>query len=312
MKQPDEAADQLDKLLKIYPYDTDALIESGAVNLQLNHYPEAEKAFRRAYDLDSSNLRGLRGVAEVGFLMKEPDKAVQTIAAEVEKYPQRADLRKELGTTEFRAKEFDKAIADFSSILQKYQDKPKEQADLYAGIGRAYQSKGDLPSSVENLKKATQMAPDDATYVGALAAVYDASGKSKEALASYNQALKLDPQNAYMMNNAAYLMARSGGDLDEALRLVQMARRQLPDVDEVLDTLGWIYLKKELVESACQVYQDLIEKVRTNPTFRYHYALALAQKGDKAAALEQLDQALQNKPDKVEEEQIRALIKKLS
>jgi tetratricopeptide (TPR) repeat protein len=234
------------------------------------------------------------------------------MAAEVEKNPERTELRKELGLIEYRAKRFDKAIADLSSLLEKYKDSPKVQADLYAGIGECYQGKGDFPPAIENLKKATQLAPDSAPYFNVLASIYDAAGKTKEALTAYKAALKLDPQNALMMNNAAYLMAKSGGDLDEALRMVQVARRQLPDVAEILDTLGWIYLKKDLVSSACQVFQDLIEKAGNNPTYRYHYALALAKKGDKKAALEQLDLALKNQPAKAEEEQIRVLMKTLS
>jgi tetratricopeptide (TPR) repeat protein len=308
----DDAAGLLDRFLKNNPFDTDALIHSATVSLLQKHYPEAETAYRRAYDLDPSDPRGLTGMAEVHFAKNEPDKALQTIASEAEKYPQRTDLRRALGAIEIRVNEYDKAIADFQSILDKYKDAPLEQADLYDGIGRAYQGKGDFVRSLENLKKATLLSPDNATYQSTLAGAYDSAGKPKEALECYRQAMKLDPQNAYVMNNAAYFLAKTGGDMDDALRLVQAARRQLPNSDEVQDTLGWVYLKMNLVDSSCQVFQDLIEKVGTNPTFRYHYALALSQKGDKAAALEQLDLALKNKPAKDEETQIKDLIKKLS
>jgi len=88
------------------------------------------------------------------------------------------------------------------------------------------------------------------------------------------------------MNNAAYTLVKVVGNTDEALRLVQMARRQLPESAEILDTLGWIYLKKDMVDSASQIFEDLIQKEPSNPSFHYHYGAALAQKGDKAAAAE--------------------------
>jgi tetratricopeptide (TPR) repeat protein len=312
LRQPEDAANLLDALLKSAPYDTDALEESGTINLQLKRYKEAETSFQRAYSLNPADIRGLRGMSEVQFAQQKPEKSIQIIASEVTKYPQRAELRRELGAAEVRGGENDKAIADYQAVLEKYQDSPKEQADLYYDLGKAYQGKGDLAHATESLKKAAQLSQDKASYQGALASVYDAAGKTKEALEAYRQALKLDPQNAYIMNNAAYFIAKSGGDLDDALRLVQVARRQLPNVDEVLDTMGWVYLKMNLVDSSCQVFQDLVEKTGTNATFRYHYALALTQKGDKAAALEQLNEALKNKPGKDEEAQIRELIKKLS
>ena len=310
--QLDVAADLLDKLLKNAPNDSEALYQLGVVNLSRKRYPEAETAFWRTYTLDPSTLRGLVGVAAVQFSMNEPEKAVQTVAAEVEKDPQRIDLRKELANAEFRAKQYDKAIADYQAILDKYKDAPQDQADVYDRIGGAYLNQGDLPRAVENLKKAVQLAPDKVVYITTLASACDASGNSKEALAYYREALKVDPENAIAMNNAAYVIAKSGGDLDEALRLVLGARRQLPNMSEVLDTLGWVYLKMKLVDSACQVFQDLVEKAPTNPMFHYHYALALAQKGDKDEALKQLNLALQNNPGKEEEAQIRELIKKLS
>jgi len=312
MGQTDQAAVLLDRLLDTHPYDTDALLESGVVNLRRQRYSEAEKAFRQAYNLDPSSPRGLSGVAETHLLAKEPEKAVQTIAVEVEKAPQRADLRKALAAVEFRAGQFAKAVADYRSILDNYKDSPKEQADLYARIGDAYQGQGELPLSIESFKKAEQLAPRNAAYPAELAHVYDAAGNSKEALACYAQSLRIEPGNAVVMNNAAYLLAKSGGNLDDALRLIQMARRQFPNSQDFLDTLGWVYLRKELVESACQVFQDLVEKAPANPTFHYHYALALAQKGDKAAALEQLRLALQNRPGKDEEAAINVLIKKMS
>ena len=141
------------------------LIELGYVDLQRKEYPEASKVFSRAYILDPSNTLGLRGLAEVHLLNKEPEKAVQLFAAEVEKYPQRTDLRRELAATEFRAGQVDKAIAEYRSIVDKHQDNPKEQALIYSNLGAAYQSKEDMPRAIENLKKAVELAPDNADYI---------------------------------------------------------------------------------------------------------------------------------------------------
>ena len=47
-------------------------------------------------------------------------------------------------------------------------------------------------------------------------------------------------------NNLAWRYAEDGGNLDVALSLAQTAKRKLPDSPEVSDTLGWIYLKKDL------------------------------------------------------------------
>jgi Tfp pilus assembly protein PilF len=46
-------------------------------------------------------------------------------------------------------------------------------------------------------------------------------------------------------------------------------------------------------------------------TYRYHYAMALYQKGDKVSAKKELETALRSKPQKDEEGKIRDLMAKI-
>ena len=310
--QYDEARALLDKILKANPDQVDALLELGVLNLTQKRYKDAEEPFRRAYALDRSNLRGLLGLAEIHFGQNEPDKAVQVIAEEQEKQPQQSDLRKELANAEFRAKRYERAIADYQSILDQYKDTPLEQADLYARIGTAYATLGSHPRAIENLQKARQLSPSNVGYVATLAQFYENSGKQQEALAAYRDAMKIDPDTGVVLNNLAYLLTRTGGDLDEALTLANKARQQLPNLNEVSDTIGIIYIKKHMNDAAIEIFRDLTNKVKDNSTFHYHYGMALAQKGDKAGALQELNVALQCKPDNNEENEIKELIQELS
>jgi tetratricopeptide (TPR) repeat protein len=310
--QYDEARDLLDRILKTNPNQADTLLEMAVLNLVQKRYKDAEEPFRKAYSVDPSNVRGLLGLAEIHFQQNEPDLAIKVIADEVQKQPQRADLRKELATAELRAKRFDKAIEDYQAILDRYKDAPMDQAEIYGRIAQTYTAKGDIPKGVENLRKARQLVPNSITYVSQLAELLDLSGKQSEALTTYREAMKIDPNNAFVLNNLAYLMSQSGQNLDEALTLAQHAKQQLPNFNEVSDTIGWIYIKKNLSDSAIEIFRDLNSKVKDNPTFHYHYGMALAQKGDKANALKELKVALQNKPKKEEENQIKELVQKLS
>jgi predicted Zn-dependent protease len=57
-----------------------------------------------------------------------------------------------------------------------------------------------------------------------------------------------------------------------------------------------VYLKKKLGDSAVHVFQNLAKKYPDNPTFRYHYGLALVESGQKARAKAELEAALPKKP----------------
>jgi predicted Zn-dependent protease len=123
--------------------------------------------------------------------------------------------------------------------------------------------------------------------------------------------LRTQPDNPIALNNLAFMLAESGNDLDQALTMAQRARQRVPNDLNVADTLGYIYIKKNLPDSAIPIYRELIQKQPSRPTFRYHLAMALMQKGDKASAKRECQAALQQKPDRGEETQIRELMAKL-
>ena len=85
----------------------------------------------------------------------------------------------------------------------------------------------------------------------------------------------------------------------------------MPNLSEVSDTLGWIYLKKNMSDNAMDIFQGLVNKMPGNSTYRFHLGMALAQKGDKPKALGELQQALRSSPSKEEENKIKDLINKL-
>lgn len=106
-------------------------------------------------------------------------------------------------------------------------------------------------------------------------------------------------------------MADTGGNPDEALRMAQEASRQLPTNMAVSDTLGWIYLKKKMTDSAIQVLSNAVQKEPKQPIYRYHLAAALFEKGDMAAAKKELQIAMNDQPPKAYEGRIRELLARI-
>ena len=63
------------------------------------------------------------------------------------------------------------------------------------------------------------------------------------------------------------------------------------------DTLGWIYLKKELYPFAIRTLGTAVELDPKNPTLHYHLGLAYARSGDAGRARTTLETALRLKSD---------------
>ena len=102
----------------------------------------------------------------------------------------------------------------------------------------------------------------------------------------------LTPKTPHALNNRAANLSDHGGNLDEPLKYAQTAREGAPEDPNVGDTLGWIYYKKGLFDSAYPLISEAAQKLEKNPAVRYHYGMVLLQKGKKKEAVSELKAAL--------------------
>jgi Tfp pilus assembly protein PilF len=93
--------------------------------------------------------------------------------------------------------------------------------------------------------------------------------------------------------------------------MVQTALKALPSSPDIADTLGWIYIKKNLSDDAVRVYKDLVQKDPNNAIFHYHFGMALLQKGDRPSAKRELEKAIEDKPSKDDDVKIRELLQRI-
>jgi len=306
-KKFNESRVLLDAMLKANPGSPDVLFQLGVVNLAESRFKEAEDAFRRSYQLNPANARGLMGIVETEMAQNKTEEALKTLQAESDKAPGRVDLQVVLGDTAARAGKFDLALQTFNRALGQV-GKGKGQGDIYLRIGEIYRRKGDLNASVQALRKALETLPDNIMVLSELALVLDEGARRPEARKVYEATLKLDPNNGVVLNNLAFLLCETGGDLDDALTKATRAKQLLPNLLEISDTLGWIYLKKGLADSAIEIFKDLVSKAPKHSTYRFHLGMAYSQKGDKSKALDQLKEALKYNPATDEKDKIQQLI----
>ncbi len=307
------AREELSALLKANPSSQDALFQLGLLNAIEKNFKGAEEAYRRCYELNQGNTRGLMGQIESIMAQNQPDRAMQVLRGEIEKYPSRMEFRMALAGIAQRSGKPDMAIAEYRWLLARVDAKSAAAGEIYYRLGLVLKdSKGDIPGAIEALDKSRQLLPTSGTVVNTLAVANDQAGNKKQAREFYEATLRLDANNVIAMNNLAYLIAsQPGGDVELALTYAQRARQKAPQNLEISDTLGLIYLKKNLPDNALEIFRDCLGKSPKNPTFRMHLGMALLQKGDKTRAKQELQTALTNRPTKEEETNIRTLLSKI-
>ncbi len=309
-KKYEESRTLLNAMLQKTPDAPDVLFQLGVVDLAQGKYKEANESFKRTYELNPANARGLMGMVETDMAENKPDEAIKVLQAEAAKAPNRLDIQLALGNTEVRAGHWDLALGYFQRVLDGLDKNSKVRGDVYMRIGETYRRKGDLANSINALQEGRKFLPDNPLILSTLAVVLDAAGRYNEAKQVYLATIKLDPNNAVSLNNLAFLMVETNGDLDQALTMAQRAKQLLPNLPEVSDTLGSIYLRKNLSVDAVDIFKDLVTKVPTSSTYHFHLGKAYFQQGDKLRAASQLQLALKYSPAPSEKSQIQDLLLK--
>ena len=252
-------------------------------------------------------IAGLVGVTETLVAEKRVPDAIAEMDKAIALEPDRRDLKLFLANLDVVGERYDDAI----KILQGLLDTAPKDAGLLFRLAETYRRKGDLNTAIDKFRLASQAAPNNTQPLLALALILDGTGRADQAQPIYEQILKIQPDHPVALNNLAYIKAEKGVDLEEALGMARRAQQKNPNSPDIQDTLGWIYIRKNLSEDAVRVFQDLVVKEPKNPIFHYHYGMALQEKGDKPSAKRELQKALDDGPSKPQEQQIRDLLQKL-
>ncbi len=299
-----QARIDLNETIQRFPNSPEAALQLATLDMAEKRYKEAEARFTQLHQANPADLRPLLGLSETYAIQKQFDKASAVLRAELAKNPSRLELRGALGNIGYRSGNYDMAIQEYQAVIQA---RPSA-ADIYVRLGESFAAKGDLQAAIRAFDKAGQLRPNDPMSYLQLALLYERTGNTTQARPIYEKILRIQPDHPIALNNLAYLLAETGGDLDQALALAQRARQKLPDNPEVADTLGWIYIKKNLSDNAVSIFRDLVTKQPDRATFRYHLAMALFQRGNKPEARKELQSALSQKPTAQEALKIKELM----
>jgi tetratricopeptide (TPR) repeat protein len=300
----DKAHEELLVINKIAPDNPDARYQIGYMAWQARDYKQAEQVFNDLYKTNPKDIRGLVGVVETMVGQNKMADAIQVMKTSSDKEPERRDLKLALANLYVRDLRYDEALKIFSDLLQA---DPKS-SDLLFRLAETQRRKGDINTAIESFRRASQAAPTDPKPLLQLGLLMDGTGRREQAKPIYEQILKIQPDHPIALNNLAFIKAEEGVDLDEALTMAQRARQKLPDSANIQDTLGWIYIKKNLSDDAVRVFKELVDKDPANPSFHYHYGMALLQKGDRPSAKREFQTAMKNNPSKDDAGKIRELI----
>lgn len=213
---------ELLQLIKDSPRDLEPQLQLGLLAVAEKKYPEAIDILGKRHA--TADPRLCKGLATAYLHQNEFGKAREVLNEGLKNSPDSAILLEQQADTETLAANYDVAIGD----LQKLLAADPKSVRLLGRLAEVYRLKGDPRNEIAFYQRASQLAPDDPNVALGLAAAFASAGRTKEARAEFQHVIAKHPENAAALNNTAFFLADTGGDLDEALRLAKRALRKPP------------------------------------------------------------------------------------
>jgi tetratricopeptide (TPR) repeat protein len=130
------------------------------------------------------------------------------------------------------------------------------------GMADALALSGKPDEAMTHYGAAQQAAPNELPAWLHAAALQSSLGRFAIARETYRKALTLAPGNAVVQNNLAYVLARTGEQLDYALELAQQAEQLMPGDPEIQDTLVYIHARRGMRQQALSTLERMLARSR--------------------------------------------------
>jgi tetratricopeptide (TPR) repeat protein len=253
------------------------------------HGPTAAVETLRESGLNLSqrdNSVALRAMVDNLNALGRHDDALAAVDSAIAANPEDATNHAIRGTVLSRLHRDDEARQEF----EKARAIDADSSIAIAGLAVISGNSGDFAKAVELFDLAAANADDD-TYAYSAAQLTLQQGDKDGAMDRLREIVRKYPGSAGARNDLAWLLAESGGNLDMALSLAEEARSLDPTPD-ILDTLGWVHIKRSEAAAAVSVLEKAHAEAPNSASIRYHLGSALAMAGDSQRAREMLQSAV--------------------
>ena len=270
-------------------------------------YKGAQAAFEKALAVNKYDSRATLGLALTYLALNQAaagEKAFEKMVAADPKYGPSVFGMVDLMLAQKKDAAAEKALQTYLVGV------PKDPIGLRRMAELRYRQQ-DYSGSENYYRQALQIAPENTDIMTSLGMVLETEKRAPEAINFYREVLKRRSTDPIAANNLAWLLSEGGGNIDEALKWAQVGKERAPGDPAVIDTLGWIYMKKNNPLLAISEFRDATNKAPKNPLYVYHLGFAQYKAGDTRQAEISMRTALDQKTDFPGIEDARKILKEI-
>ena len=159
---------------------------------------------------------------------------------------------------------------------------------------RIYELTGDVETARSTLHRARERWSRDRDVVYALAALELRAGNHRVSATLAESLLRADPDSIQLLNFLGYVLAEGGQELKRARQLLDRAKRRAPDSAGILDSVGWVHLRRGALGDAAHHLYRALRLAPVEAEILFHVGVLERELGRKRAALRRLRMAKAN------------------
>jgi tetratricopeptide (TPR) repeat protein len=311
-KQYPGAEQDARKAIELAPQAPAGYFQMGELTARQGQFAQSESWYKQALNRDKNSAEALRGLLNVYLAQKQTDKAIAAANQQIAISPDNSMFYDLLGSVHANKRDYASAAVAFKKAVELN----KQNADAYLKLGQAQLKTNALDDALATGNAGLQNNPRESAFYMLLGSAYERKNDLANAKSSYEKVLQIKPDDPLASNNLAYVLLETNSNPDLALRLAQTARRGLPELSNVADTLGWAFYQKGIYESAITMFQEAIKlsaknKEPESATYHYHLGLAYAKSEQPALAKQHLERTLKIDPKYSDADDVRKQLAQL-
>jgi len=283
-----QALGEITKLKAEYPKAPRVHIAEGKLYLAQGLHAEATRAFTLAQSLDAKSSDALAGLIAVDLLARNAASAVTRSESLLQLRPGDATVQMLAARAYHAAKNEGKTEELLRAVIQQN----GRQTDARSLLGDLYMKQRKPQQALEQFQAIVAVEPKSVAGHTMAGMVLQGLNRTPEAKKHYEAAVEASPDAGVAANNLAWILAEERQDLDRALALANQASALLPNDPQVADTVGWVYMQKQLPSLAVPAFERAVGIAPKNPEMLYHLGKAYAATGESAKARANLQKAL--------------------
>ena len=304
LRRPADALRHLQSAEALDKDNVEIALMMARAALQAQDADLAERYYRRALQLDATQLEARRYLLDIYIAREEYGKARALLQALIKQFPKDLALLVELGKL-YQAmgdpEEAAKAYEEFAKLAP-----PEDALRVRLELARAYCAVEEFAKAEVHLRAAVELRPEDVDLRAQLARCLVRIGRFAEAAAQYEQALKRRPDDRALRlglaeaHEAAAEAARSAADAQpawlQALGQYELLARADPTDTLALLKVALVAAEAHVPGRAVSMLSALGAEHPTSSEIRLALSDALAAAGDTKAALGQCIEVLRHGP----------------